>query len=241
MVHKYKNTVRIPVIDFFRPKNHFQPITNERMSLEKESFIVASSLSVSLSHFSFVSTCVNPGEHCRVTRPPLAFASGTRVQRRRPLQEGGVSVFMNRRSLPSRWGGRLFSSFRYGRIEGPCVLSARVGSPSPGGKGAPFYLFIGGSSAGSWLRHGASSLVVARGFRTRSLEGLQGFGGTIVVLSDVGSFLFAPKPADSHGGAQRTWSSAWTIWYHQFRLVLEDCRCSDRDPAGHVSGNSSCP
>ena len=32
------------------------------MSLEKESFVVALSLSVSLSHFSFVSTCVYPGE-----------------------------------------------------------------------------------------------------------------------------------------------------------------------------------
>jgi hypothetical protein len=62
MVHKYKNTVKIPVIDFFRSKNHFQPIKNERMSLEKESFDVALSLSVSLSHFSFVSTCVHPGE-----------------------------------------------------------------------------------------------------------------------------------------------------------------------------------
>ena len=62
MVHKYKNTVKIPVIDFFRPKNHFEPIKNERMSLEKESFVVALSLSVSLSHFSFVSTCVHPGE-----------------------------------------------------------------------------------------------------------------------------------------------------------------------------------
>jgi hypothetical protein len=62
MVHKYKNTVKIPVINFFGPKNHFQPITNEKMSLEKESFTVALSLSVSLSHFSFVSTCVHPGE-----------------------------------------------------------------------------------------------------------------------------------------------------------------------------------
>ena len=57
MVHNYKNTVTIPVIDFFRPKNHFEPIKNERMSLEKESFGVALSLSVSLSHFSFVETC----------------------------------------------------------------------------------------------------------------------------------------------------------------------------------------
>ena len=32
------------------------------MSLRKESFVVALSLSVSLSHFSFVSTCVHPGE-----------------------------------------------------------------------------------------------------------------------------------------------------------------------------------
>jgi hypothetical protein len=31
MIHKYKNTVKIPVIDFFRPKNHFEPITIERM------------------------------------------------------------------------------------------------------------------------------------------------------------------------------------------------------------------
>ena len=30
---------------------------NERMSLEKESFTVVLSLSVSLSHFSFVETC----------------------------------------------------------------------------------------------------------------------------------------------------------------------------------------
>ena len=60
MVHQYKNTVKIPVINFFGPKNHFQPMKNERMSLEKESFTVA--LSVSLSHFSFVSTCVHPGE-----------------------------------------------------------------------------------------------------------------------------------------------------------------------------------
>ena len=72
------------------------------------------------------------------------------------------------------------------------------------GEGRFIYLFIGGSSAGSLLRHGARSLVVARGFRTRSLEGLQGFGGTIVVLSDVGSFLFLSPPIltagrDGHG------------------------------------------
>jgi hypothetical protein len=30
--------------------------------LEKESFTVVLSLSVSLSHFSFVETCVHPGE-----------------------------------------------------------------------------------------------------------------------------------------------------------------------------------
>ena len=61
---------------------------------------------------------------------------------------------------------------------------------SPGGRGRFIYLFIGGSSAGSLLRHGARSLVVARGFRTRSREGLQGFGGTIIgVLSDVSSQL----------------------------------------------------
>jgi hypothetical protein len=41
MVHKYKNTVKILVIDFFGPKNHFQPIKNERMSLKKESLAVA--------------------------------------------------------------------------------------------------------------------------------------------------------------------------------------------------------
>ena len=35
---------------------------------------------------------------------------------------------------------------------------------SPGGRGASFFPFIGGSSAGSVLRHGARSLVVARGF-----------------------------------------------------------------------------
>ena len=76
---------------------------------------------------------------------------------------------------------------------------------SPGGRGRFIYLFIGGSSAGSLLRHGARSLVMARGFRTRSLEGLQGFGGTIGVLSDVDSQL----PATKHGR-----SSARTILSH---------------------------
>ena len=48
---------KIPVPNSFGPKNHFQPIKKERMSLKKESFTVALSLSVSLSHFSFVETC----------------------------------------------------------------------------------------------------------------------------------------------------------------------------------------
>ena len=44
--------------------------------------------------------------------------------------------------------------------------------------------------------------MVARGLRIRLLAGLQGFGGTIVVLSDVGSFLLLSPPI--HGGARRT-------------------------------------
>ena len=35
MVHKYKKYRKIPVPNFFGPKNHFQPIKNERMSLKK--------------------------------------------------------------------------------------------------------------------------------------------------------------------------------------------------------------
>ena len=49
---------------------------------------------VSLSHFSFVSTCVYPGEAVSSHPPPLAFASGlggSFIYRRRPLHEGVVA------------------------------------------------------------------------------------------------------------------------------------------------------
>ena len=111
---------------------------------------------------------------------------------------------------------------------------------SPGGRGASFFPFIGGSSAGSLLRHGARSLVVARGFRTRSLEGLQGFGGTIVVLSDVGSFLLLSPPiltAGRDGQGHLRGQSCPT----NSGSSSEDVRCSDRDRGGHDSGISSCP
>ena len=153
--------------------------------------------SLSLSLTSLLSRPVSyPGEHCRVTRPPLAFAGGRRVH--------------------SSW------------------------ETSPGGRGASFFPFIGGSSAGSLLRHGARSLVVARGSRTRSLEGLQGFGGTIVVLSDVGSFLLLSPPiltAGRDGQGHLRGQSCPT----NSGSSSEDVRCSDRDRGGHASGISSCP
>jgi hypothetical protein len=100
-------------------------------------------------------------------------------------------------------GGRVTRPHSHLRVGGGFIYLSE--EASPGGRGRFIYLFIGGSSAGSLLRHGARSLVVARGFRTRSLEGLQGFGGTIGVLSDVGSQL----PATKHGR-----SSARTILSH---------------------------
>ncbi len=104
----------------------------------------------------------------------------------------------------------------------------------------PFCVFIGGSSAGSWLRHGAGSLVVARGFRTHSHEGLQGFDGTIVVLSDVGSVLLlgpsiltAGRDGHGHLRGQSCPTNSGSS--------SEDVRCSDRDRDGHDSGNSVVP
>ena len=44
---------------------------------------------LSLSLLFCLDLCLS-SEHCRVTRLPLALASGTRVQRRRSLQEGGA-------------------------------------------------------------------------------------------------------------------------------------------------------
>ena len=132
-------------------------ISANQEQLNVVGFLSSFVLLVSLSHFSFVSTCVYPGERRRVARPPLALARGAGVQRPH-----------------SHWrGGR--------------------GEASPGGRGR-FHFSAGFSSAGSLPRHRASSLVVARDFRTRSLEGLKGFGGTIVVLSDVGSFLLLGPP-----------------------------------------------
>ena len=77
-------------------------------------------------------------------------------------------------------------------------------------------------------------------FWARSLEGLQGVGGTIVVLSDVGSFLLLGPSIltagrDGHGHLRgqscppNSGSSS------------EDVRCSDRDRDGHDSGNSVVP
>ena len=63
MVHN-KNTSKI----LFRPKNYFQPIKIEKMSLEKV-VLRCFRTPVSLSHFSFVSTCVHPGERSESSMP----------------------------------------------------------------------------------------------------------------------------------------------------------------------------
>jgi hypothetical protein len=67
MVHKYKNTVKYTGNRLFQTIKSFSTNQKQKNVVGKESFYVALSLSVSLSHFSFVSTCVHPGEiECRV-------------------------------------------------------------------------------------------------------------------------------------------------------------------------------
>ena len=113
------------------------------------------------------------------------------------------------------------------------------GEASPEGRGRSTFQ-RGFSSAGSLPRHGASSLVAARGVWTRSLEGLQGFGGTIMVLSDVGSFLLlgpsiltAGRDGHGHLRGQSCPTNSGSS--------SEDVRCSDHDRDGHDSGNSVVP
>ena len=112
-----------------------------------------------------------------------------------------------------------------------CFLKA-----SPGGRGASSVIFL--FFRRSFLRCGraaarSAQLLFAGGHCVRAItiwvrphDGhLQGFGRTSGGRSDVGRHF-----------------SARTRYVPKFRWPAEaDCRCSDRDPVGHGSGNSSCP
>jgi hypothetical protein len=88
--------------------------------------------------------------------------------------------------------------------------------------------------------HGASILVVARGFWARSLEGLQGFGGTIVVLSDVGSFLLL-GPSILTAGRDGNGHLRGQSCPPNSSSSSEDVRCSDVTVMVTIPGTASCP
>jgi hypothetical protein len=138
-------------------------------------------------------------------------------------------------------------------VESPAHSHLRVGGgfiylseeASPGGRGRFIYLFIGGPSAGGhdieWRQApercvlaaaGSEQPLLVGGHRVRAVpicalprDGLQDFGRTSVVLFNVSRQ-----------------SSVWTILGPLIPVSSEeDFRCSDRDRAGHDSGNSVVP
>ena len=137
------------------------------MSLES---IVLCSPCLSLSLLFCLDLCTS-SEHCRVTRLPLAVASGTRVQRRRSLQEGGALLALSifRRSL--QVGGAL-----------PALSIFRRS-----------FLRCGRAAARSaQLRLAGRHRVRAIPIWVRPHDGdLQGFGRTSGGLSDVGRYFSA--------------------------------------------------
>ena len=84
---------------------------------------------LSLSLLFCLDLCTS-SEHCRVTRLPLAVASGTRVQRRRSLQEGGALLALSifRRSLQEGGAPLALSIFRrsFPRCERAATRSAQL-------------------------------------------------------------------------------------------------------------------
>jgi hypothetical protein len=116
-------------------------------------------------------------------------------------------------SLPSRWGGRLFSSFRYDSKDRACSQHEW------GRQGAPFIYSSGGGTERAAFSEGAS-----------------------VVLSDVYRPLLLSPPIQG-GARRTGGLSAGTMHLVPLipaRLSSEDVRCSDRDRGGHDSGISSC-
>ena len=103
-----------------KAKNHIFSQSKTTKCRWDPSFFV---LLVSLSHFSFVSTCVYPGERRRVARPPYPLARGAGVQRPPLALARGA-----RGGLSSREGSFHFS------VE--CVSFH-----------SPYILFFGGPSA----------------------------------------------------------------------------------------------
>ena len=90
------------------------------MSANQEQLNVVGFLSsfvtlVSLSHFSFVETCVYLGERRRVARPPLALARGAGVQRPHSHGRGGRGE-----ASP---GGRGRSTFQRGWFLSTALIS----------------------------------------------------------------------------------------------------------------------
>jgi hypothetical protein len=184
------------------------------MSANQEQLNVVGFLSsfvtlVSLSHFSFVSTCVYPGERRRVARPPLALARGARGGPSR--REGSFPLFSGVFSSAEIFFSSVVFNTLYLALARGFLCAARGEHPRCGSR-----------------------------FWARSLESLQGVGGTIVVPSDVGSFLLlgpwiltAGRDGQGHLRGQSCPPNSGSS--------SEDVRCSDRDRDGHDSGNSVVP